>query len=247
MATPAASPFTSRYFCSFHTAATLHWTTLTVSFDSVASCHQFISEDSANCGFSFLCLYAVQLQFSSVDACSPQSPYRGVHRNQGSSPPITGSGLHSLQQPSTPTFFPYSNSYHQYLHSFLLSLGIHWACASCTIPLQPSSVPTLEPHTAQYTLVFHITQSVHNSIISVGPSISCSRSFITFLMPRATNKSPNALQWHNFLSSLHHMMLHKYRMQFLHADESNCDDSSHSGDFPAQIQNCRFDWRIEPL
>ena len=138
MATPAASPLTSRYFCSFHTAATLPWTTLTVSFDSVASCHQFISEDPANCGFSFLCLYAVQLQFPSVDACSPQSPYRGVHRNQGSSPPITGSGLHSLQQPLTPTF-SFHSYFHQYMHSFLLSLGIHWACASCTVSVPPST------------------------------------------------------------------------------------------------------------
>ena len=47
----------------------------------MASCHQFISEDPANCGFSLLCFYAVKLHFLSVDACSPQSPYRGTAQN----------------------------------------------------------------------------------------------------------------------------------------------------------------------
>ena len=45
-----------------------------------------------------------------------QSPYRELHRIQGSCPPITGFRLHFLQQPAAPTFS--FNSCHQYLHNF---------------------------------------------------------------------------------------------------------------------------------
>ena len=204
-----------------------------MSFDSVASCHQFISEDPANCGFSLLCLYAVKLQFPSVDACSPQSPYRGVHRNQGSSPPITGSGLHFLQQPSAPTF-----SLTAIFTSTCTVSAISREYTGCVHPAQFHFHPALPP---QYRLTLHSTcwcshniQSIHNSIISpVGLSTSCSRSFTLFPMNRVTNKSPITAMAQFSSQRLHHMMLHKYRMQFLHADESNCDDSSNSGGFPA--------------
>ena len=74
----------------------------------------------------------------------------------------------------------------------------------------------------------HNTQSFLNSF-SVGTSTSCSRSFIMLTRPRATSKFPNALHWHKFLHSLRHMVLHKYRMQCLHANGSPCDDSQFLG------------------
>ena len=102
---------------------------------------------------------------------------------------------------------------------------MHWACVSCTVPFPPSAVPTIQAHTVQYTLVFpQHTKFPQQCLSSVGTSISCSRSFIIFTMPRATSKFPNALQWHNFLERLHHTVLHRYRMQWLHTDGSPCDD-----------------------
>ena len=141
----------------------------------------------------------MKLQFPSVDACSPQSPYRGVHRNQGSSPPITGSGLHSLQQPSAPTFFFFFfyNYVHSYMHSFCHFPGIHWVCASCTVPFSPSTTPTIQTHTVQYMLVFpqhtKFSQQYHFPCWTIHLLFQVLH---TIPMYRATNKSPNVLQWH---------------------------------------------------
>ena len=179
----------------------------------------------------------MKLQFPSVDACSPQSPYRGVHRNQGSSPPITGSGLHSLQQPSAPNFFfPIPTA----ITSTCTVFCSHWGSTGHVLSAQFHFIPVLSP---QYRLILHSTKwcshntqsSQHNSVFPVGISTSCSRSFTLFPMYRVTNKSPITAMAQFSSERLHHMMLHQYRMQFLHADESNCDDSSFSGDSQLKI------------
>ena len=141
MATPAASPLTSRFFCSFQTAAILHWTTLTVSFDSVASCHQFISEDPANCGFSLLCLYAVKLQFPSLSKCL-QSPISISRSAQKPRVLFTHHWFWAAFPPAAICTYFFFYQLSPVPAQFSALSGIHWACASCTIPLQPSSVPT---------------------------------------------------------------------------------------------------------
>ena len=75
---------------------------------------------------------------------------------------------------------------------FLPSLEMHWACASCTVPLHPAL--SSQHRTILYSAhwCFHNTQSFLNSF-SVGTSTSCSRSFIMLTMPRATSKFPTAL------------------------------------------------------
>ena len=93
-----------------------------------------------------------------------------------------------LQQPLTPTI---SNSCNRYLHSFLLSLGMHWACASCTVPIPPSTIP-------QYSTVLHSThwcshntQSFHQQffpLLEYPPPVPGPSHYSQ--MYRATNKSP---------------------------------------------------------
>ena len=53
---------------------------------------------------------------------------------------------------------------------------------------------------------------------------------------------PNTLQWHNFLQRLHNMVLHGYKMQWLHADGSHCDDPQCLVIPSSKSQHCRSDW-----
>ena len=105
--TPAASPLTSRSLCSFQTAATLHLIPLTVWFAFVAFCHQFISEDPANCGFSFHYFVLLHSCILSVDACSPNLHIGNCTESKG---PIHPSLVLGCIPPATiATYF--TNSY----------------------------------------------------------------------------------------------------------------------------------------
>ena len=135
------------------------------------------------------------------------------------------------------------NIRNQYLHSFCL----HSSCTGNVPPALFHFNPILSP---QYSTILysahwcsHNTQSFYNSVFFlVGPSTSCSRSLIISTMPTATSKFLNALQWHNSLESLRNTVLHRYRMQWLHADDSHCDDPRFLLVPSLQIQHCRSDW-----
>ena len=118
----------------------------------MAFCHQFISEDPANCGFSLYYFVMLRSCTLSVDACSPNLHIGNCTESKGSVHPSLVLGCISPAASCTYFFFFYQLS--PVPAQFSVPPGIYWACASCTVPLQPSSVPTLEPHTAQYMLVF---------------------------------------------------------------------------------------------
>ena len=110
-------------------------------------------------------------------------------------------------------------------------LGMHFFSGTAAIfpKINPQEKHTSKDSTGQkcpshqwtlpQSLSIHIFIQVyilHTVKLSVFPTLS----FIGHLQVSA----PHALQWHNFLQARHNMVLHRNRMQFLHADGSPCDD-----------------------
>ena len=141
----------------------------------MALCHQFISEDPANCGFPLLYFVMLHSCIPFVDACRPNLHIGNCTESKGSLHPLLVLGC--IPPAAIDTYFFISQLFPVHAQ-FLPSLGMHWACASCTGPFQPSTVPTIQAHTAQYKVVFPQHTKFSQQFLSpVGLSTSCSRSF----------------------------------------------------------------------
>ena len=139
------------------------------------------------------------------------------------------------------------NIRNQYLHSFCL----HSRCTGNVPPALFHFNPVLSLQYCTVHIGVPTTHKVSTLMFSfffpVGTSTSCSRSFIIITMPRATSKFPHALQWHTSLESLHKTVLHKNRMQWLHADDYHYDDPCFLVIPSSRFQHCRSDWCAKPF